>query len=165
MKHCVECLILFLKQNDFTSRIKGAKVSSFLSDFQTLINYLFSCFLYELLMSLRITNYRPNQTSDFDQSQPARILINWRSDLRWKRLFLPVAAISSPPISINLPPSQPYFYNHSPPQHFYVFLFFFFISYCSTTILYSHLHYQSVALHRPLSADPPTVPNFRVFKE
>ena len=81
----------------------------------------------------------------------ARIL-TVRSDLRWKRCFLPVAAISSPPISINLPPSQP--------LYFYCLSFttatslFFFISYCSTTILFSHLHYQSVVLHRPLSADP-----------
>ena len=37
---------------------------------------------------------------------------------------------------------------HSPPQHF-----LFFISYCSTTILLFHLHYQSVVLHRPVSAD------------
>ena len=38
MKHCIECLILLLKQNDFRSiEIKDAKMSSFSSDFQTLI--------------------------------------------------------------------------------------------------------------------------------
>ena len=47
MKHCVKCLIhvLLLKQNDFRKRniIKDAKMSSFSSDFQTLIKHLFTC--------------------------------------------------------------------------------------------------------------------------
>ena len=43
MKHCVECLILLLKQNDFRRRIEDAKMSSFSSDFQTLIiSFVFS---------------------------------------------------------------------------------------------------------------------------
>ena len=40
MKHCVECLILLLKQNDLEREIKEAKMSSFSSDFQTLIKHL-----------------------------------------------------------------------------------------------------------------------------
>ena len=39
MKHCVKCLILLLKQNDFKRR-KDAKMGSFfLSDFQTLTKH------------------------------------------------------------------------------------------------------------------------------
>ena len=37
MKHCVECLILLLKQNDLERDFKHAKMRSFSSDFQTLI--------------------------------------------------------------------------------------------------------------------------------
>ena len=37
VKHCVECLTLLLKQNDFRRRnYKDAKMSSFSSDFQIL---------------------------------------------------------------------------------------------------------------------------------
>ena len=36
MKHCVECLILLLKQNDLERDFKHAKMRSFSSDFQTL---------------------------------------------------------------------------------------------------------------------------------
>ena len=40
MKHSVKCLLLIHKQNDFSQgEIKDAKMSSFLSDFQTLINH------------------------------------------------------------------------------------------------------------------------------
>ena len=39
MKHCVECLILLLKQNGFRGEIKEKKMSSFSSDFQTLIKH------------------------------------------------------------------------------------------------------------------------------
>ena len=59
IKHCVECLILLLKQNDFRriGEIKDAKMSRFSSDFETLIKLQFPLyFLYELLMSLR-TSY------------------------------------------------------------------------------------------------------------
>ena len=56
-KHCIECLIFFLKQNEEEEggEIKEAKMSSFLSHFQTLIKHSFLWyFLYELLMSLRM---------------------------------------------------------------------------------------------------------------
>ena len=56
MKDCVSCFILLLTQNDFTEEgeIKDAKMSSFSSNFQTLILHLLPLyFLYELLMSLR----------------------------------------------------------------------------------------------------------------
>ena len=39
MKHCVERVILLLKQNDFRREITDAKMSSFSSDFQTLIKH------------------------------------------------------------------------------------------------------------------------------
>ena len=39
MKHCVECLILLIKQNYLEGEVKGAKLSSFSSDFQTLIKH------------------------------------------------------------------------------------------------------------------------------
>ena len=39
MKHCVEYLILLLRQNDFRREIKDAKMTSFSSDFQTLIKH------------------------------------------------------------------------------------------------------------------------------
>ena len=54
MKHCVECLMLLLKQNDFGKRNQGCKMSSFSSDFQTLVKHQFPLyFRCELLMSLR----------------------------------------------------------------------------------------------------------------
>ena len=43
MKHCVECLILLLKQMILEGEIKDAKISSFSSHFQTLIKlFVFS---------------------------------------------------------------------------------------------------------------------------
>ena len=39
MKHCVECLILLLKKMILEGEIKDAKMSSFSSDFQTLIKH------------------------------------------------------------------------------------------------------------------------------
>ena len=39
MKHCVESLILLLKQIDLKREIKDAKMSSFSSDFQTFIKH------------------------------------------------------------------------------------------------------------------------------
>ena len=56
MKHYIECLILFLKQNEEEEgEIKDAKMSIFLSHFQTLIKHSFLWyFLYELLTSLRM---------------------------------------------------------------------------------------------------------------
>ena len=41
MKDCVSCFILLLTQNDFTEEgeIKDAKMSSFSSNFQTLIKH------------------------------------------------------------------------------------------------------------------------------
>ena len=55
MKHCVECLIYFLNKIILEGEIKDVKMSSFSSDFQTLIKYDFPLyFLYELLMSLRM---------------------------------------------------------------------------------------------------------------
>ena len=54
MKHCVKCLILLLKQKISEGEIKDTKLSSFSSDFQTLIEHQVPLyFLYELLMSLR----------------------------------------------------------------------------------------------------------------
>ena len=55
IKHYIECLILFLKQNEEEGEIKDAKMSIFLSHFQTLIKHSFLWyFLYELLTSLRM---------------------------------------------------------------------------------------------------------------
>ena len=49
MKHCVECLILVLKQNDFRERniISDAKMSSFhlISKYSLHINFLCICFM------------------------------------------------------------------------------------------------------------------------
>ena len=58
MKHCVKCLILLLKKkNDFRKRIKDAKMSSFSSDFQTLIKHLFTCmFCWLYLQVILATN-------------------------------------------------------------------------------------------------------------
>ena len=51
MKHCVECLILLLKQNDFTRRniIKDPKMSIFSSDFQTIIKHLFPLYFFSII--------------------------------------------------------------------------------------------------------------------
>ena len=46
MKHCVECLILLLKQNDLEGEIKDAKMSSFSFDFQTLIIFKFPLYFF-----------------------------------------------------------------------------------------------------------------------
>ena len=44
MKHCVECLILLLKQMILEGEIKDAKMTGFSSDFQTLIKQFFFVF-------------------------------------------------------------------------------------------------------------------------
>ena len=39
MKHCISCLILLLKQNNFSRRNEGCKNEQFSLDFQTLIKH------------------------------------------------------------------------------------------------------------------------------
>ena len=46
MKHCVECLLLLVKQNDLEGEIKDAKLSRFLSDFQTLVEHEFPFLIF-----------------------------------------------------------------------------------------------------------------------
>ena len=58
MEHCVEHLYYFSNEIILKGEIKDAKMSSFSSDFQTLIKHQFPLnFLYESLMSLRSTPY------------------------------------------------------------------------------------------------------------
>ena len=58
MEHCVERLYYFSNEIILKGEIKDAKMSSFSSDFQTLIKHQFPLnFLYESLMSLRSTAY------------------------------------------------------------------------------------------------------------
>ena len=129
-------------------RMQKWTVFHVISKYSLNINFL-CIFFMNYGWVLRITNYRPNQTSEFDRSQ--RVYELWDltfagnvlfclSSTFHRRKFLLIYLLLNHYTSTVC---------HSPPQHLS-----FFISYCSTTILFSHLHYQSVVLHRPLSADP-----------
>ena len=136
------------------SRMQKWTVFHLISKHSLNINFL-CIFFMNYWWVLSITNYRPNWPIT------ARIL-SVRSDLRWKHSFLPVAAISSPPISINLPPSQP--------LYFYCLWF--------TTVTSLSFFYLLLLNHNPFFPPPlpvcrsasttelwsPIVPNFGVFK-
>ena len=121
--------------------------------------HFFLYFLYELLMS--IENHKLSTKPNFWIWPITARILTVRSDLRWKRSFLPVADISSPQISINLPPSQP--------------LYFYCLSFTTATSLFFYLLLLN---HNPFFPPPlpvcrsastterwsPIVPNFRVFK-